>query len=711
MLSLKRIFSRGTPANVVETQNHLEQVAPVAAPAEQHHVETSVSESVKHYPVLEITDLQTYAFPVLSHAGKVRNTDFIAVKRDVINQAFASVKEYSDYVGHLPPIGRNEGFCRHIEYITKGFIGIFWDMPSSKRHHDSEPFGHLVHSLEVACRQAYLMSKQQVVNEGGLDSEQTKKQRPYLVMTGFIAGLLHDSNKIFNYDLQSHMGKTKAVFSPTFGSASILDFCLKYPPATIKKDWKRIGPARIYYGINTFYNIVPMSLRVRLSGEMYEYIFSIINGVKDTSDQAATKYSLAKSGYMSKVQECVHELLLHEEALNHPQGWGFKISANWYIVRYDRFINSLSRVLGAQPESLAAVLMDNGVLFASPKDRSSSFQVGLLFVGEKRASKEIIGFIAAPFFDQILLNIRGAAGRSTVYGVKIPESYKDFFMGLEFSPALPKTLFLEKKKPDEATPDDPQQDAAPREETIAEQQEAFSNKNMQSVAGLAGNVPAPTAETPPLEVDPAVPAPKKSRGLDSIKDKISDVFFLQADKLAMSVLEAIANAFGCTQKSIANDAHLQKTATDGTIFYLIDSQQLWARYPHILHFGWELFLKERDEGMHEWTLAIPDLPLAWNSREIWMRKLGSHFLYVWRGAGCIRPHESTIFATESQEVIIIPAFVKGDPKRELVSIKGEFIELDVNAFKRVVTKRKSKGSLTDAIVFMFNAAYGKTWTW
>ena len=205
-------------------------------------------------PELILERLKAYDFPEIRNVGKVDNTNFIAVKRHYINLAYEAVQEYTSFVMHLTPIALKEEYAAHIEFIVKGFINFFWDMPSSKEHHDNQPFGHLTHSLEVACRQAYTMSLHNVTNERGIDSEQTKKQRPLLVMTGFVAGLLHDANKIFNYDLQCIMPGKMDAYSPMKGAASILDFCLKYPSRHIRKGWKTPDKVFFHYGIHILFN-------------------------------------------------------------------------------------------------------------------------------------------------------------------------------------------------------------------------------------------------------------------------------------------------------------------------------------------------------------------------------------------------------------------------------------------------------------------------
>ena len=45
-----------------------------------------------------------------------------------------------------------------LENIVRAFLVRYWDMPSSADNHHAYPWGHCLHSLDVACGEAELAS-------------------------------------------------------------------------------------------------------------------------------------------------------------------------------------------------------------------------------------------------------------------------------------------------------------------------------------------------------------------------------------------------------------------------------------------------------------------------------------------------------------------------------------------------------------------------
>jgi hypothetical protein len=394
-------------------------------------------------PELNIDKLEPGNFPVIKNAGHIHNEVFHKHMLELAEEAYKAVEKYITLVMHIRPLARNPVFEQYIKRFVRNCIIQFWDMPSSKEMHDSKPWGHLIHSLVVAYRLADKLSRSNIMGQYGIDTEQTRKQRPYLTMGGFIAGMLHDSNKIYNYDLRANTDPRTIYYDPTRGSGSILQFMMKYPENIIQKGWKQYHATGHLFGLILFFNIVPKELRLKFSSEIYEYINSELNGVKSNADKEAAAYAHSKdSKILSKISEAIYEILLSDEPFNHRAGWGFKISENWYIVSSPTFLQRICNVISAVPDTIRKILIDNNIIFVPPnRPELHTFETRVRFRDVDNSINMHISLVKSEFIDKpYFAKFKKNLDIDVIFG--IVDTQRKFFDNLGLPYPLPQSLFV-----------------------------------------------------------------------------------------------------------------------------------------------------------------------------------------------------------------------------------------------------------------------------
>jgi hypothetical protein len=142
-----------------------------------------------------------------------------------INEIIAFYEQYFVKIDNLLPSYKDVAYKLFYDVI-KRFIRKVYDAPASEKHHHSEPFGLLKHSLETVIHA--LMEQHKILelrydNKGNLDSQFNLKNKEKVLYRTAIRALFHDAGKMFDFVIKSG----NVVFDPL--EDNLLDFKLKYP--------------------------------------------------------------------------------------------------------------------------------------------------------------------------------------------------------------------------------------------------------------------------------------------------------------------------------------------------------------------------------------------------------------------------------------------------------------------------------------------------
>lgn len=159
-----------------------------------------------------------------------------------INEIIAFYEQYFVKIDNLLPSYKDVAYKLFYDVLRR-FIRKVYDAPASEKHHHSEPFGLLKHSLETVIHA--LIEQHKILElkydaHGNLDSQFNLKNKERVLYRTAISALFHDAGKMFDFVIKSG----NVVFDPF--EDNLLDFKLKYPnceliwkPDRTKKHEKR----------------------------------------------------------------------------------------------------------------------------------------------------------------------------------------------------------------------------------------------------------------------------------------------------------------------------------------------------------------------------------------------------------------------------------------------------------------------------------------
>ncbi|KAA0258251.1 hypothetical protein FHQ18_07610 [Deferribacter autotrophicus] len=159
-----------------------------------------------------------------------------------INEIIASHEQFFVKIDNLLPSYKDVAYKLFYDVIRR-FIRKIYDAPASEKHHHSEPFGLLKHSLETvihALIEQHKILELKYDTHGNLDSQFNLKNKERVLYRTAISALFHDAGKMFDFIIRDG----NVVFDPL--EDNLLDFKLKYPnceliwkPNRTKKHEKR----------------------------------------------------------------------------------------------------------------------------------------------------------------------------------------------------------------------------------------------------------------------------------------------------------------------------------------------------------------------------------------------------------------------------------------------------------------------------------------
>lgn len=160
----------------------------------------------------------------------------------IINEIIVSHVHFFIKIDNLLPSYKDVAYKLFYDVLRR-FIRKVYDAPASEKHHHSEPFGLLKHSLETVIHA--LIEQHKILElkydaHGNLDSQFNLKNKERVLYRTAISALFHDAGKMFDFIIRTG----NIVFDPL--EDNLLDFKLKYPnceliwkPNRTKKHEKR----------------------------------------------------------------------------------------------------------------------------------------------------------------------------------------------------------------------------------------------------------------------------------------------------------------------------------------------------------------------------------------------------------------------------------------------------------------------------------------
>lgn len=301
-------------------------------------------------------------FPELDFTTRPAWNQYVAIKAKLVDEAMAAAQPYLDFVFSFDQVADNEDICKAITHVVREFITYFWNMPSSLDYHHKEPWGHLVHSLETACMEAQLMSKQVLFNASGMDSERMLKQKGFMVLAGFLLGLFHDAAKILNLDLTHHSGSGTTYYEPFRGS--VLNFLLIHPHGTTS-GWKPISGQHLPWNLLFFLHMVPIEIFKAMPHDLLMVMLErLLKYESLQGDMNSVRKWVRESDFMKVLCKALGEWAIQDHTLfNVPKlSPLYKVDGNWYLALHPKFLLELARKVRLDEPTLSEILRENGVL-------------------------------------------------------------------------------------------------------------------------------------------------------------------------------------------------------------------------------------------------------------------------------------------------------------------------------------------------------------
>ena len=175
------------------------------------------------------------SLPRIALIRKPASDEYLPLKHKLVNAALERLRPYLDYCESLPGMSGNPRVL--LENIVRAFLVRYWDMPSSADNHHAYPWGHCLHSLDVACGEAELASAWTPMNTVGIDEITKSRYRCVMILASFAKGLVHDGYKIYQYRLTGLRGEVREAFDPCLKDGTVLDFKLVHPSG-LSWDWQ-----------------------------------------------------------------------------------------------------------------------------------------------------------------------------------------------------------------------------------------------------------------------------------------------------------------------------------------------------------------------------------------------------------------------------------------------------------------------------------------
>lgn len=308
------------------------------------------------------------SMPRITLTAKPASADYLPVKHRLVNDALERLRPYITFCMSVPGLANRAPAQAMLETLLRSFLVRYWDMPSSADNHHAYPWGHCLHSLDVACGEAELASVWTPMNTVGIDEIAQARFCSIMVLAAFAKGLVHDGHKIYQYKLQGLRGTTLEYFDPYLKDGTVLDFKLVHPNGL---SWKWQSNIRMPGRRNLleFFEITPKELLKSMGEEINS---KIIGEICDMETCAADQESAMRDMHGKRGMET--QAIIHAAILRYfkrspgralPDETIFYINDIWCAVIMPLFFRQLMPLQGFMDiQALCSYLLSENVLAA-----------------------------------------------------------------------------------------------------------------------------------------------------------------------------------------------------------------------------------------------------------------------------------------------------------------------------------------------------------
>lgn len=306
------------------------------------------------------------------------NRNFLDVKLKHIDDVLYRLRPYVDALMQLNGMHGRKDIREVVWFVLREFTGFFWDIPASRNYHHSGRWGLLYHSLEVALSRADEASRRVAVDAAGNPSaEASRKTRGEKVLIAWMAGLFHDSGKIFDMDIFYSAEDKDIHYHPLRGN--VLGFKLKHSESGINIRWKNSrGMRHARRNLAMFMLLSPLSLLKQLTPEQLITLFDGLMEDGDAADQesvASDRYEQDREYVGQAVRMFARDNFRAKDKNGSVQIRIFALGQNTYAlvvpVAIDALVRYIKNDLGSElynRDRVVGHLIQEGLLYCSDKE-------------------------------------------------------------------------------------------------------------------------------------------------------------------------------------------------------------------------------------------------------------------------------------------------------------------------------------------------------
>ena len=381
--------------------------------------------------------IEPESLPRIDLPRKPASNEYLPLKHSLVNTALVRLSPYLDYCESLPGMSGNPRVL--LENLVRAFLVRYWDMPSSADNHHAYPWGHCLHSLDVACGEAELASTWTPMNTVGIDEITKSRYRCVMILASFAKGLVHDGYKIYQYKLKGLRGEVLEAFDPCLKDGTVLDFKLVHPRG-LTWDWQSDIRMPGRRNMLEFLEIVPRELLKSMPEEINSNIISDICDMEtcDADEESASRDLRCKNGMETRatVLHAIRDYFKRAPGRARPVDTVFYINEQWCAVAMPAFFKQLLPLPGFRDvSSICQYLGYENTLAA---ESAEPFLASVAFQCAKggkpfRHEKMSLAFLRTAFFRKAVPDVVDSLGVATfcledaaalsAIGADIPDSF------------------------------------------------------------------------------------------------------------------------------------------------------------------------------------------------------------------------------------------------------------------------------------------------
>lgn len=338
-------------------------------------------------------------FPSIVLSSKPKNTEFIEIRGAYLRRVFQAIYPYYAYLCSLEGVRENDDMKKLIADTIYRYIQMFWCLPSSKDHHHCEPWGGLIHTLDVACREAERMLESKITTGYGVEIHKTRGYAEWKVFTGFMVGMLHDVSKIGDVRIFSS-SRPSSVFNPYTGH--LIDFYLIHA-GNISIEWKAERQRRgSVLGLNMFFFVafLPTAVMKQIPSDFLAYIHEMLGYEEQlTSDKESVKWWLGNASEYDSIRNGIAKALsniMRGGQTEFFNGCG-RVNDEWFVVSSRRFFQTVIQCSNVIDEP-AFVKSLAGLDLIATDSKTGNYYATIALTDGDRTEKVACAFVRTSLF-------------------------------------------------------------------------------------------------------------------------------------------------------------------------------------------------------------------------------------------------------------------------------------------------------------------------